>query len=90
MRRDKRKQKKKKGGYNNRLSLFQKPEIRFRRSCPLSDKNAPVVDYKNIKLIRKYVSDTGKILPSRITSISQNKQRQLALAIKRAKILGLV
>ena len=89
MRRDK-KNRKKRPGYSNKLSLFQKPEIRFRRNCPLSIKNAPEVDYKNIKLLRKYISDTGKILPSRITSISQNKQRALSLAIKRAKILGLV
>ena len=74
----------------NKLSLFQKTDGRFSRKCPLSVKNAPIIDYKNIKLIRKYVSDTGKILPSRITSISQNKQRKLSLAIKRAKILGLV
>tara|TARA_B100000945_G_C20366198_1_gene589724 strand:- start:785 stop:1054 length:270 start_codon:yes stop_codon:yes gene_type:complete len=89
MRRDKRK-KKNKPGYSNKLSLFQKPEVRFKRNCPLSIKNAPEIDYKNIKLLRKYVSDTGKILPSRITSISQGKQRKLNLAIKRAKILGLV
>ena len=89
MRRDK---KKKKKGYGNqkKLSLFQKPDIGFKKNCPLSIKNAPIVYYKNIKLLRKYVSDTGKILPSRITSISQNKQRQLSTAIKRAKILGLV
>ena len=90
MRRDKRKQKKKGSGYPNKLSLFQKPEIRFKRNCPLSVKNAPEVDYKNIKLLKRYISDTGKILPSRITSVSQNKQRRLTLAIKRAKILGLV
>ena len=89
MRRDK-KNKKKKSGYSNKLSLFQKPEIRFKKNCPLSLKNAPEVDYKNIKLLRRYVSDTGKILPSRITSVSQGKQRELSLAIKRAKILGLV
>ncbi len=90
MRRDKKKQRKKRGGFSNKLSLFQKPDIGFKKNCPLSVKNAPIIDYKNIKLIRKYVSDTGKILPSRITSISQNKQRKLSLAIKRAKILGLV
>ena len=89
MRRDK-KNKKKKSGYSNKLSLFQKPEIRFKRNCPLSMKNAPEVDYKNIKLLRRYISDTGKILPSRMTSVSQGKQRELSLAIKRAKILGLV
>ena len=89
MRRDKKKQRKK-SGYNNKLSLFQKPEIRFKKNCPFTSKNAPEIDYKNIKILKKYVTDTGKILPSRITSVSQNKQRQLTLAIKRAKILGLV
>ena len=89
MRRDKKKQRKS-SGFSNKLSLFQKPEMRFKKSCPLSVKNAPEVDYKNIKLIKKYISDTGKILPSRITSISQSKQRELSLAIKRAKLLGLV
>ena len=73
-----------------KLSIFQPQKYRFKKKCPLSEKGAPIVDYKNIKLLRKYVSDTGKILPSRITSISQNKQRQLSTAIKRAKILGLV
>ena len=89
MRRDKKKHRKG-SGFSNKLSLFQKPEMRFKKSCPLSIKNAPEVDYKNIKLIKKYISDTGKILPSRITSVSQGKQRELSLAIKRAKILGLV
>ena len=64
--------------------------MKFGRSCPLSQKNAPAVDYKNIKLLKKYMSDTGKILPSRITSVSQYKQRELSTAIKRAKILGLI
>ena len=91
MRRDKKKKKGgKKFGSQNKLTLFQKPDMRFGRSCPLSQKNAPKVDYKNIKLLKKYISDTGKILPSRITSVSQYKQRELSTAIKRAKILGLI
>ena len=91
MRRDKKKKKGgKKFGNQNRLTLFQKPDMKFGRSCPLSQKNAPEVDYKNIKLLRKYLSDTVKILPSRITSVSQYKQRELSTAIKRAKILGLI
>ena len=90
MKRDKKKHKRKGGSFGNKLSLFQKPEIRFKKNCPLSAKGAPEVDYKNIKLIRKYITDTGKILPSRITSISQSKQRELTTAIKRAKILGLL
>ena len=89
MKRDK-KRKGKKSNYKNKLNLFQKPGIRFNRSCPLSAKDAPSIDYKNIKLLRKYISDTGKILPSRITSVCQNKQRKLSSAIKKAKILGLV
>ena len=85
------KRKGKKSNYNKkRLSLFQRPDIRFNRSCPLSVKDAPSIDYKNIKLLRKYISDTGKILPSRITAVCQNKQRKLSSAIKKAKILGLV
>ena len=89
MKRDK-KRKGKKSNYKNNLSLFQRPDIRFNRSCPLSIKDAPSIDYKNVKLLRKYISDTGKILPSRITSVCQNKQRKLSSAIKKAKILGLV
>ena len=90
MKRNKKRQNKRNGGYQNKLSLFQKPDMRFRRSCPLSIKDAPIIDYKNIKLLKKYMSDTGKILPSRITSVSQNKQRKLSVAIKRAQILGLI
>ena len=89
MRRDKKKVRKS-SNFKSKLTLFQKPDFKFKRSCPLSAKNAPEIDYKNIKLLKKYISDTGKILPSRITSVSQGKQRNLSLAIKRAKILGLV
>ncbi len=89
MRRDKKKLRKG-SNFKSKLTLFQKPDFKFKRSCPLSAKNAPEIDYKNIKLLKKYISDTGKILPSRITSVSQGKQRNLSLAIKRAKILGLV
>ena len=74
----------------NKLSLFQKSSYKFSKTCPLSVKDAPVISYKNIKLLRKYISDTNKILPSRITSVSQNKQRKLTNEIKRAKVLGLI
>jgi len=74
----------------NKLSLFQKSDNRFSKKCPLSVKDAPVVDYKNIKLLKRYISDTNKILPSRITSVSQGKQRKLTNEIKKAKILGLL
>ena len=74
----------------NKLSLFQKSDARFSKKCPLSVKDAPVIDYKNIKLLKKYISDTDKILPSRITSVSLGKQKKLTNEIKKAKILGLV
>ena len=74
----------------NKLSLFQKSDSRFSKKCPLSIKDAPIVDYKNIKLLKRYVSENGKILPSRITSISQKKQRELSASIKRARNLALI
>ena len=74
----------------SKLSLFQKPGIKFFRPCPLSGKNAPIIDYKNIKVLKKYISETGRTLPSRVTYVSQNKQRDLATAIKRARLLALL
>ena len=73
-----------------KLSIFQPNKYKFKKSCPLSVKGAPVVDYKNIKLLKKYISENGKILPSRITNISQKKQRELSLSIKRARNLALI
>ena len=90
----KRKNKKfqKKGSSNslNKLSLFQKNDNKFSRKCPLSIKNAPIVDYKNIDLLKKYMSDNGKIISSKITSVSFGKQKKLTKEIKKAKILGLL
>ena len=88
----KRNNKKQKRGTNSltKLSLFQKNDGKFSRKCPLSIKNAPIVDYKNINLLKKYISDNGKILSSKITSISFNKQKKLTREIKKAKILGLL
>ena len=74
----------------SKLSLFQKPGQRFFRSCPLSVKDAPIIDYKNIKLLKKYISESGRILPSRITSVSQKKQKELSRSIKRARLLALL
>ena len=74
----------------SKLSIFQPNRFGFKRKCPLSGKDAPVIDYKNIKLLKKYVSENGKILPSRITSVSQKKQRKLSLSIKRARVLALI
>jgi len=73
-----------------RLNLFQVPKFQFKKKCPLTGKNAPEINYKNIKLLKKYISENGKILPSRITSVSQKKQRELSQSIKRARILALI
>ena len=83
---------KKSSGQNNfaKLSIFQNQKFRFKKKCPLSGKGAPMVDYKNIKLLKKYTSENGKILPSRITSVSLKKQRELSLSIKRARNLALI
>ena len=83
------KQKRKTSSYS-KLSLFQKPGMKFFKACPLSGKNAPVIDYKNVKMLKKYISETGRILPSRITSVSQKKQKELSRAIKRARVLALL
>jgi small subunit ribosomal protein S18 len=82
----------KKGKQSNfaKLSIFQPNKYKFTKTCPLSLKGAPVVDYKNIKLLKKYMSENGKILPSRITNVSQKKQRELSLSIKRARNLALI
>ena len=65
----------KKGKQSNfaKLSIFQPNKYKFKKSCPLSAKGAPTVDYKNIRLLKKYMSENGKILPSRITNVSQKK-----------------
>ncbi len=82
--------KKKRSSGHSGLSLFQKPEMKLFRRCPLSEKSAPPVDYKNIKLLKKYISESERILPSRITSVSQKKQKELSKAIKRARLLALI
>ena len=90
MKRKKKSNSKRKTSSYSKLNLFQKPGIKFFRPCPLSGKNAPLIDYKNIKLLKKYISESGRILPSRITSVSQNKQKKLSRAIKRARSLALL
>jgi len=74
----------------SKLSLFQKNDSRYSKKCPLSVKNAPVIDYKNISLLKKYISDNGKIISSKITSVTFSKQKKLTREIKKAKILGLI
>mgnify|MGYP001269130126 FL=1 len=80
----------KKNSRNSKLSLFQKSDSKFFKTCPLSGKDAPVIDYKNIKVLRKYISESGRILPSRVTSVSLKKQKELSRSIKRARLLALL
>jgi small subunit ribosomal protein S18 len=68
----------------------RRPFGRRRKSCPFSGPNAPEIDYKDVKLMQRYVSERGKIVPSRITAVSGKKQRELAQAIKRARFIGLL
>ncbi|MDQ3077585.1 MAG: 30S ribosomal protein S18 [Pseudomonadota bacterium] len=67
-----------------------RPFFRRRKSCPFSGKEAPVIDYKDVRLLQGFVSERGKIVPSRITAVSTKKQRELAKAIKRARHIGLL
>ena len=83
------KQKRKQSNFA-KLSIFQNQKYKFKKKCPLSGKGAPIVDYKNLKLLKRYISENGKILPSRITSVSLKKQRELSLSIKRARNLALL
>ena len=68
----------------------RRPFFRRRKSCPFSAPNAPKIDYKDTKLLQRFLSERGKIVPSRITAVSAKKQRELAQAIKRARFLGLL
>ena len=90
MKRKKNLKKNKRSSRASKLSLFQKSDMKFSRECPLSGKNAPTIDYKNIKLLKKYLSETGRILPSRVTSVSLKKQRELSKSIKQARHLALL
>ena len=68
----------------------KKPFFKRKKSCPFSGPNAPAIDYKDVKLLSRYVTERGKIIPSRISSISTIKQRELSKAIKRARFLALM
>jgi small subunit ribosomal protein S18 len=67
-----------------------RPFFRRRKTCPFSAKDAPAIDYKDVRLLSGYLSERGKIVPSRITAVSTKKQRELARAIKRARHIGLL
>jgi small subunit ribosomal protein S18 len=68
----------------------RRPFQRRRKTCPFSGSAAPKIDHKDVRLLGRYISERGKIVPSRITAVSAKKQRELARAIKRARFLGLL
>ena len=70
--------------------MTNKTFFRRKKSCPFSGEDGMDIDYKDTKLLQKYISERGKIAPSRITSVSMKKQRELAAAIKRARFLALL
>ena len=61
-----------------------------KKFCPFSQPGSPVIDYKDVRLLSRYITDKGKIIPSRITGVSRKKQKELAKAIKRARYLSLM
>jgi small subunit ribosomal protein S18 len=73
-----------------RVALPRRPFFRRRKTCPFSGANAPRIDYKDVKTLQRFVSERGKMVPSRITAVSAPKQRRLAQAIKRARFLALL
>ena len=78
------------GGRGGREDGTRRPFFRRKKTCPFSGDNAPKIDYKDVKLLQRFVSERGKIVPSRITAVSTRKQRELAQAIKRSRFLALL
>src|SRR5919202_4350743 len=78
------------GGPARPMGGGRRPFFRRRKSCPFSGPNAPKIDHKDVKLLQRFVSERGKIVPSRITAVSTKKQRELAQALKRARYLALL
>jgi len=66
------------------------PFFRRKKTCPFTGEGAPKIDWKNTKMLIRYISERGKIMPSRITAVSPKKQRELATAIKRARFMALI
>jgi len=73
-----------------RPAAARRPFFRRHKTCPFSGPTAPKIDFKDVKLLQRFISERGKIVPSRITAVSAKKQRELAQAIKRARFLGLL
>jgi len=74
----------------NKEDSSNSPFENKKKFCPFSQKNSPNIDYKDLKMLSRYISEKGKIVPSRITGVSKKKQKELARAIKRARFLSLM
>ena len=70
--------------------MANRPFFRGRKSCPFTGPNAPKIDFRDTRTLSRYVSERGKIVPSRITAVSNKKQRRLSTAVKRARFLALI
>ncbi len=68
----------------------KRPFFRRKKTCPFSGPKAKKIDWKDEKLLSHYISERGKMIPSRITAVSQKKQRELSQAIKRARYMALL
>ena len=82
--------KNKKNYSKNREDRKNSPFEERKKFCPFSQKNSPIIDYKDVKMLSRYVSEKGKIIPSRITNVSRAKQKELSIAIKRSRFLALM
>lgn len=68
----------------------KRPFFRRKKTCPFSGPKVAPIDWKDTRVLVRYLSERGKIMPSRITAVSQKKQRELAIAVKRARFMGLI
>ena len=69
---------------------IRRPFFRRRKTSPFATRDAPTIDYKDVKLLQRFTSERGKIVPRRITAVTAKEQRALARAVKRARILALL
>lgn len=78
------------GGAEGAAAGARRPFFRRRKSCPFSSNASPAIDWKDVRLMSRFLSERGKIVPSRISAVSTKKQRELANAIKRARFMALI
>jgi small subunit ribosomal protein S18 len=75
---------------NEQINNFKKQQFNHKRRCPFSGNDALKIDYKDVTILSKFLSERGKIIPSRVTSVCFRRQRELARAVKRARFLALI